>query len=191
MNENDLPRGSGGNSVDFAPADYSDRRQPLEWQTRYPREARKKILYEAIYLAIVFALFVAGIFAVLLFRTSTESDGVRAADTPWLGCMCAWLAGTVGGTIFSIKWLYHSVAKQMWHEDRLLWRIFAPHVSGAVAFFTLLLTASGLLQIFNAKVIEQPIQVLGFGFLVGYFSDKALAKLAETADTLFGALKKT
>ena len=30
---------------------------------------------------------------------------------------------------------------------------------------------------------------MAFSFLVGYFSDKALAKMADVADTLFGGLK--
>ena len=46
------------------------------------------------------------------------------------------------------------------------------------------------MKIFNTELINDPFAVLGFAFLIGYFSDKALAKLAETADTLFGAAKK-
>jgi len=32
--------------------------------------------------------------------------------------------------------------------------------------------------------------VMAFSFLVGYFSDKALAKMAEVADTLFGGTRQ-
>ena len=89
-----------------------------------------------------------------------------------------------------MKWLYHSVAKRLWNEDRRLWRLFTPHISGAVSLFTILLIASGVLQIFNEDFINRLLLVLGVGFVVGYFSDKALAKLAETADTLFGTTKR-
>jgi len=49
------------------------------------------------------------------------------------------------------------------------------------------IVCSGLLQIFDKDFVQRPIAVLAFSFLVGYFSDKALAKMAEIADTLFGA----
>ncbi len=52
------------------------------------------------------------------------------------------------------------------------------------------LVASGLLEIFDSTFIEHPIRVMAFSFLVGYFSDKALAKMADVADTLFGETKK-
>ena len=86
--------------------------------------------------------------------------------------------------------MYHSVARQIWHEDRRLWRLLAPHLSGVVSLFMVFLVASGLLQIFDKQFIERPIGVLAFSFLVGYFSDNALAKMAEVADTLFGGQKK-
>jgi hypothetical protein len=51
------------------------------------------------------------------------------------------------------------------------------------------LVDSGLLEIFDSTFIEHPIRVIAFSFLVGYFSDKALAKMADVADTLFGGTK--
>lgn len=176
--------------TDFAPADYTDGRYPLEWETKYPKEALKKIKVEGIYVATVFVIFMVGIFVVLFFPGVFAAENIGGRNNHWIGCICGWLGGTVGGTLFTIKWLYHSVAKRLWHEDRRLWRFFTPHVSGAIAFFTILLMASGLLKIFNAELIDEPFAVLGVAFLIGYFSDKALAKLAETADTLFGATKK-
>ena len=29
--------------------------------------------------------------------------------------------GLLGGTVYGGKWLYHAVAKGLWHEDRKLW----------------------------------------------------------------------
>jgi hypothetical protein len=52
------------------------------------------------------------------------------------------------------------------------------------------LVASGLLQIFDIDFIEHPIRVMAFSFLVGCFSDKALAKMADVADTLFGGQQR-
>lgn len=190
MSEDEIKNveGKSPRLVDFAPADYTDGRKPLQWETKYPPAARKKITLEAIYVAGIFILCSVAVF-VLLF----EGDSILSSNSQpqkLLSHLYGWLGGTIGGTLFSIKWLYHSVAKLLWHEDRRLWRVFIPHISGAVAFFTILLIGSGILQIFNPDLVKNPTGVLGFAFLIGYFSDKALAKLAETADTLFGVTKK-
>ncbi|MFZ5452450.1 MAG: hypothetical protein ACOZF2_11370 [Thermodesulfobacteriota bacterium] len=98
----------------------------------------------------------------------------------------AWLSGVLGGTLFDIKWLYHSVARQMWHLDRRLWRLFTPHISGGLAFAIVVLISSGMFRIFDRQAVESLSQVVGVGFLVGYFSDSAVAKLTEIAETIFG-----
>lgn len=99
----------------------------------------------------------------------------------------AWLSGVLGGTLFDVKWLYHCVARQIWHKDRRLWRLFTPHISGGLAFVMVALISSPLLRIFDRQAVESLPLVVGVAFLVGYFSDNALAKLGETAETLFGS----
>jgi hypothetical protein len=98
----------------------------------------------------------------------------------------AWFSGLLGGTLYDAKWLYHSVARQLWHLDRRIWRIFTPHISGGLAFVVVSLIASGLLKVFDNHAVDSNTMVIGMGFLVGYFSDSAIAKLAEIAETLFG-----
>lgn len=65
----------------------------------------------------------------------------------------------------------------------------SPHLSGTVSVFMVFMVSSGLLTLFDKRFVGSPIGVLAFGFLVGYFSDKALQKMAEVADTLFGGTK--
>ncbi len=98
----------------------------------------------------------------------------------------AWFSGMLGGTLYAAKWLYHSVARQLWHLDRRIWRLFTPHISGGLAFVVISLIASGLLKVFDKHAVDSNAAVIGIGFLVGYFSDSAIAKLAELAETLFG-----
>ena len=98
----------------------------------------------------------------------------------------AWLAGMLGGTLFDIKWLYHTVARQLWNMDRRLWRFFTPHISAGIAFAMVAVASSGLLRLFDRQAMQSPEMVIGLAFLVGYFSDSAAAKLAEIAETLFG-----
>lgn len=98
----------------------------------------------------------------------------------------AWLGGTLGGTLFDLKWLYRSVARGRWHLDRRLWRLLIPHISGGLAFAVVVLVSSGILRIFDTTELSRAPVVLGVSILVGYFSDRAVGKLAEIADTLFG-----
>jgi hypothetical protein len=174
--------------TDFAPADPTDGRQPLDWQSKYTDpSARLWIRIEATYVA--FLLFLAPLLVLLLWLGPPQR-WFQLSDQRYRTFFVyglAWVGGTLGGTLFDIKWLYHSVAKQSWHLDRRLWRFFTPHISGGLAFVVVALISSGLVRVFDRHAIESPALVLGLAFLVGYFSDSTVAKLAEVADTLFGA----
>jgi hypothetical protein len=177
---------------DFAPADLTDGRKPLEWQSKYADPAaRRGICLEACYLA--FLLFGAPAAILLLWLEYPKLWlGLSAQKyQPLLTYGLAWLSGVLGGTLFDIKWLYHSVAKMSWHRDRRLWRLFAPHISGGLAFAVVALISSGMLRVFDHRAIESQSLVVGIAFLVGYFSDGAAAKLAQVADTLFGVPRST
>jgi hypothetical protein len=198
---NELEGREGHHSEDWAPHDYTDGRKPAHWKTRYPDEARKWIRIEAGYLVLLSLASLAGVLYMLYLvcdggspcPATTEATVPSAYPPnylPFTTCVGALVAGLLGGCCFGIKWLYHGVAKQLWNEDRRLWRFFMPPLSGVVALFTMLLLASDLLQIFDKDFIRRPIAVIAFSFLIGYFSDRALAKMAELADTLLGRTDK-
>ncbi len=98
----------------------------------------------------------------------------------------AWVGGTLGGCVFTIKWFYHTIARGKWHLDRRAWRFLTPVVSGALAFGTAALFISGVLPIFNTDVTRSIGAIVGLSFLVGYFSDNTVAALAATADRVLG-----
>lgn len=102
----------------------------------------------------------------------------------------AWLGGLLGGTLYCIKWLYHSVAKSIWHLDRRLWRFLTPHLSGAIGFIFMAILDSNIIRIFDSNSMNSPWVHFSIGFIIGYFSDSATAKLAELARTLFGITEK-
>jgi hypothetical protein len=130
--------------------------------------------------------------AILILWLGYPEHWLRLSDQtykPVLKYGLAWLGGVLGGTLFDVKWLYHSVARQFWHLDRRLWRLFTPHLSGGLAFVVVALISSGILRIFDPQALQSPSLVVGIAFMVGYFSDSAVAKLSEIAATLFGTVR--
>ena len=172
---------------DFAPANPTDGRQPLDWKSKYTDlAARRGIRCEARYLAV---LFFGAPLLILVLWLEYPKDWLCLTDEKYRILFrygLAWLGGLFGGTVFGIKWLYHVVAKQRWHLDRRLWRVFTPHISAGLACVFVALISSGLLKVFDSGATESTPLVFGLAFLVGYFSDNAIAKLAEVAVTLFG-----
>jgi hypothetical protein len=159
----------------------------LDWQSKYPPEARRHIWLEGAYLAILLASVP---LLSLLLWLETPKRWLGLTDQrydPILKYGLAWLGGLLGGTLFSLKWLYHSVARQIWHVDRRPWRVFTPHISGGLAFAVVALVSSGIFRVFDRGATNSKSLVVSVAFLVGYFSDSAVAKLTEIAETLFGA----
>lgn len=174
----------------FGQADPTDNREPLEWRSKYSDPAaRREIRIEATYLGCLLAAVPLGMAVLWLEYPKYLLHLPDQKYGPIVKYGLAWLAGTLGGTLFDLKWLYHTVARQIWHMDRRLWRIFTPHISGGLAFSVVALVASGGLKIFDAKATESHALVVGLSFLVGYFSDNAIAKLLEVAETLFGTTR--
>ena len=145
----------------FAPFDPTDSRQRLEWKTKYcDPEAQRRIYREAIYLAL--HLFAAPLLMLILWIEAPKA-WLRLSDAKYQAVLrygLAWLSGVLGGTLFDIKWLYHTVAKQLWHADRLLWRLFTPHISGGLAFAIIALISSGMFRLFDRSAAESPSSVV-------------------------------
>jgi hypothetical protein len=176
--------------VDFAPSDLTDDRQENEWQSRYgDRRAIVQIVAEGVYLG------------VLIIATATALILIwRGTPRSWLGVdwaryntfriySLAWVSGTLGGTLFTVKWLYHSVGKGFWNADRLAWRIFTPHLSGGFSFGLLALATSGVFEILNRELLRSSPAIVGTGFVLGYFSDFTVARLYKVAEHLLGGAR--
>lgn len=169
-------------SREFAPADTSDGRELGEWKTRYPAEVHPAITAEAIYLSIhgFSFLVLAGI-----------GWGIANRDITlvpvYVGfALVAFAGGGLGGTVFGLKWLYHSVAKALWNLDRRFWRLFTPWISAVLAIAVTSLVAGDVVSFLDPAASRLPSSVFGLSFLVGYFSDITIGKLAEVAQALFG-----
>lgn len=166
---------------------YYDGKKPGEWNTVYCKTSWSYITVEALYVSVLlFSSFV------LCYKTwngqlnsSYLNLSLEKYNTLTLFIYC-FSAGIIGGTLFAIKWLYHCVARKKWHIDRILWRIFTPWISGVFALVMYILMKSGLFSAFDASAISNSYIAFSIGFLVGYFSDSAMSKFREIADTLFG-----
>lgn len=183
----------GNSNLDpqFAPSDLVDGREPGDWKTRYPdKEARNAIVIEAIY-GVFWLFFCPTIFLVIWlkcyningFLTDSQCDTICRYALAWFG-------GLFGGNIFALKWLYHSVAHAIWNKDRRLWRLLTPHLSGAIAFAFICMIDSQIILIFDANSMKDAPIIISLAFMVGYFSDTALAKMSEIAMSLFGTKGK-
>ena len=179
-----------GSASAFGQADPTDGRKRYDWKSKYTDpDAIKEIRKEAWYLGILLLGFPV---LMALFWMEYPRHLIHLPDHKYR-CLLkygfAWASGSLGGCLFDLKWLYHTVARGRWHMDRRLWRVFTPHISGGLSFFFLALVASGALRIFDGKATDSLAVVVGLGFMVGYFSDSAVAKLSEIADTLFGTVR--
>jgi hypothetical protein len=189
--EGDNQKQGQDDDVGFAPHNPTDGREVGEWKSRYDgtgaiREIRIELFF--IMTLFFFCPFIIMItWMGLLQEKLSLSDIQYAYLTPYI---YASIGGLLGGTLFSLKWLYHSVAKGMWNLDRRLWRFITPILSGGLAFVSVVFVKSGLFTAFDANALSSGSMSFSMGFIIGYFSDSFMAKLAEIAQTLFGASSK-
>ncbi len=154
------------------------------WEARH----RRQHLVEGVYLA---GLLAASLAALSLIGLEVCGDFLSAEEMP-VARRFAFLGfgGLLGGTVYGAKWLYHSVAKGLWHEDRRIWRYLSPLISlGATVGIWSLMDAGVFPSLADdsAGSIGTPyVKVLGIGFVIGYLSDRFLAKMKDLTNVLFG-----
>lgn len=167
--------------------DPTDGRDPYEWKSRWPPEARKQQYLEGGY---VFLMLVAAL--ALLFLTWRNIlagylalEGTSAATFNKFSYYA--FSGLLGGTVFGVKYLYRVVARGRWNEDRRLWRLLSPWLSLSLAFAIATLIEAGWVSVAGTGAAATPAsKYLAIGFLIGYFSDFAVAKMHEIARVVFG-----
>lgn len=98
-------------------------------------------------------------------------------------------AGLLGGTVMTLKWHYHCVAKKLWHADRRVWRITTPLLSAVVSLFVVMLLVSDIVSVISVETVNTPIGGPALAFLLGLFSDNILAALQNFAVRTIGTLR--
>ncbi len=186
----------GGAPVDQMKLDH---RAVGDWASRYARSAWIQIAIELGYLGIVL-LSCAAVLVWIGYEVGPPASldaraisffGIQfeyPRDRTFLLWLSVGLSGVVGGSCFALKWLYHSVAKGEWNRDRILWRIIVPPLSGTVAVFVSMMAASGAIALIDSRFFSGFYGAIGAGWLIGYFSDNALAALQKLAHRWFGTV---
>ena len=178
-------------------ATLTDGREPGDFKSVYPWSVWIQIATELVYLLFV---LIGSLAALILLARSVLIDP-SPQFLPWLfgngspnETLVLWfvvgLSGVCGGSTSALKWLYHTVAKQRWHRDRIIWRLVVPPLSSVLSVFTGMMITSGIVPFFSSTSITNPIVGAGFGFFVGLFSDNLLASLQRLAYRIFGTVDR-
>ena len=165
----------------------TDGRPRLDWKGHYQNDAQHEIRKDALFVALVLlATFITLVltwrgftFDVLAFQCGSCSREKFDRYAYFF------LGGLLGGTLFGVKYLYKVVARGFWNIDRRLWRLFSPFLSAGLALVVGAFIDSGVLGL-TIKV-GSGAAYLSYGFITGYFADRAIDKLQEVAETVFGA----
>jgi hypothetical protein len=161
-----------------SPTKDRDGRLPGQWASRYPDpDATKQICREAWYVGFSFFFYLALIALVGYASRNPVHESDPHIVSGFAPQALAYLGGSLGGSLFALKWLYHSVAKQQWNIDRRLWRYFTPALSGGAALCVVLLSGSGVLPLFGTDIVRTETGALGISIVLGYFSDRVFSAL--------------
>lgn len=95
-------------------------------------------------------------------------------------------SGLLGGTVYGVKYLYRVVAHGYWSVDRRLWRLLSPWLSLSLAFVVGAFIEAGWVSLTGVGTTATSAKYVAIGFLIGYFSDAAVAKMQEIATAIFG-----
>lgn len=156
----------------------NDGRKKGQYETRYnDPKCQRKIKRDAIY--IIFLLLLALSCMLLNFLGVFEKflglkDDVAIIFRKVSYCV---IAGLLGGATFGMKYFYRVVARGLWNEDRVYWRMFSPLIAVSLSLI--------MAAIMIKDVSSSSSLAITIGFLSGYFSDEAVSKMYDVACVLF------
>jgi hypothetical protein len=164
--------------------DDTDGRKRYQWVSAYPSNAKFQIWCETAFVTLVLAAALTGIY-LTWYGTLTDLLACKTCSPITLRRYSYFFfSGMLGSILFGGKYLYHVVARGYWHQDRRLWRVLSPFLAASLAVVIAAAIDSGMLGIsFRAG---SHAACVAMGFFSGYFADKALAKMSEISDVVFG-----
>jgi hypothetical protein len=169
-------------------SDPTDGRSLYQWASRYPPQAKKKMLLEATYLFVILLISYLIILSIwkgwIVYILSFSQNEAIVFDK--YGYFLP--AGLLGGDIFAIKYFYRAVARGFWHEDRRYWRLMSPFVGMSISFIIGMMINCNLISTQGPLLHATTISI---GFLAGYLADDVAAKMIDIANAIFGTSART
>lgn len=170
--------------INAGTSDPTDGRNISDWESKYPKDATKRIRMEAYYLLFLFICS----FILIYANWNGYLADVLLLSGPKAQSFVSYFfyasAGLLGGVVFDIKYLIRVVARGYWHLDRQLWRIFSPLLGLSIGFIIGLMVNSAIIKVpysGSSGAIQASI-----GFMSGYFADLAFGKMFDIAKVIFG-----
>jgi hypothetical protein len=121
--------------------------------------------------------------------------GYVTVNSPTRWYLYSLIGGFLGGWAFDAKWFYRVTARGKdtqypwkWEANKIYWRILIPFISAIVAFSIYLAGISKIIPIVSIN-IGSGADAFAFSFVMGYFSDTVIGKLAGVSHSLLGGEK--
>lgn len=154
------------------------------------KEDKNQIIFEFFYLIVIFAIAILLLLSIQLYG---EEIGINHNNKLMIFSV---LGGFLGGWIYDAKWFYRVTARGKnnqydfpWQPHKFYWRILTPFLSALVAFNTYLLACSDFIPII-IKNKDTAKTAFSLCFLLGYFSDLVLSRLAGWAEKIVPKVPK-
>lgn len=176
--------------------EMDDNRARYEYASKYKCDAWKQIICEGAYLVILAGstvYFIVQAVAPLMMGQSGWynefiSSFIGKNQSTAFSYMLIAKFGLLGGVLFSMKWLVHTVASGWWNQDRVMWRVLTPLSAALTAVFFALIVESGIISLFDPSTFRNLKTAAAFGMLTGYFADGVIGVLSNVASVLFGTV---
>ncbi|MBL1273088.1 MAG: hypothetical protein COB25_011625 [Oceanospirillales bacterium] len=132
------------------------------------------------------ALLVLSCLLLVIIQLKSDYLGIGHQDK---ATIFALIGGFLGGWVYDTKWFYRVTARGKsdqydypWHSHKFYWRVLTPFLAALVAFSTYLLAS---MDVFPIVINNSDSAKVSFAvcFLLGYFSDLVLSRLAKWAET--------
>ncbi|MBY5967269.1 hypothetical protein [Halomonas denitrificans] len=148
------------------------------------KDDKKQIIFEFFYLVVTLAL---ACVAVFLVHVKLEWFGVGYESK---FSLYALLGGFLGGWVYDAKWFYRVTARGKsdqydfsWQSHKFYWRIMTPFLASLVAFSAYMLIGAGVFPI-KINGWDSARVSISICFVLGYFSDLVLSRLAKWAERI-------
>lgn len=145
---------------------------------------KRQIIFEFFYLIGIFFVACGGM---LLLQFYSDVLHISHSNKQSLFAL---IGGFLGGWVYDAKWFYRVTARGKhdqygfpWQPHKFYWRILTPFLSALVAFAMYLLAVSEILPIIIKDKSSAKV-AFSLCFLLGYFSDLVLSRLAAWAERI-------